>query len=352
MPGKIKAMEFQVRALRLNKLHPLTISRGVSTGSDNLFVFIKDGDHVGVGECAPGTGDDDALAQRARAQFEQVFALDLSDWSPYLVDLTMRRMGLEAPVRAAIDMALWDLTAKRAGLPLHQVLGHPKPIKATSLTVGINTPERTAELTAEIFGELRGKALKLKLGSPRGIRADKASYEAAMEALKPFKAAIRVDANGGWSVEDALEMMPWLAERGCEYVEQPLARGEEDQLPELFRKRPLPIFLDESVRDAADVPALADRCDGVNLKLMKTGGITEAMRLVAVARAHGLQTMIGCMGESSVSIAAGASIGALFDHIDLDSHLNLNPDPAEGLKYVAGVVLPSDRPGHGATVVE
>ncbi len=345
-------MEFQLRTMRLKKLHPLAISRGTSTGSDNIFVFISEGGFTGVGECAPGTGDDDALAERARRQFERVFSFDLSDWSPFLVDLAMRRMEIEAPVRAAVDMALWDLTAKKAGLPLHVVLGHPKPTQATSLTVGINTPERTVQLIQEIFGELRGKALKLKLGSPRGIGADKAAYEAAAGALKPFRAAIRVDANGGWSLEDALEMLPWLADRGCEYVEQPLARGEEHHLPALFRKRPLPIFLDESIRDAADVPPLAGCCDGVNLKLMKTGGITEAMRLVAVAKAHGLQTMIGCMGESSVSIAAGASIGALFDHIDLDSHLNLNPDPAEGLKYVAGVVLPSDRPGHGATVVE
>jgi muconate cycloisomerase len=92
--------------------------------------------------------------------------------------------------------------------------------------------------------------------------------------------------------------------------------------------------------------------DGVNLKLMKCGGLTEALRIVAVARAFGLKTMIGCMGESSVSISAGAAIGALFDHIDLDSHLNLAPDPATGVSLKNGVITPNNHPGHGAQLID
>lgn len=124
-------------------------------------------------------------------------------------------------------------------------------------------------------------------------------------------------------------------------------RGSEDQLSDLFKGRALPIFVDESCRMSSDIPGFADRVDGVNLKLMKCGGITEALRIVATARAFGLQTMIGCMGESSISIAAGASLGALFDYIDLDSHLNLDPDPADGAPFSGGITLPADRPGHG-----
>ena len=101
---------------------------------------------------------------------------------------------------------------------------------------------------------------------------------------------------------------------------------------------------------SVDVPGLADRVDGVNLKLMKCGGVTEALRIVATARAHGLKTMIGCMGESSVAIAAGASLAALFDHIDLDSHLNLDPDPGEGAPFADGATLPENRPGHGGAL--
>ena len=147
-------------------------------------------------------------------------------------------------------------------------------------------------------------------------------------------------------------MMAWLADRGAEYVEQPLKQGQEDALPDLFRHRPLPLFVDESVRVSGDVPALADRVDGVNLKLMKCGGITEALRIVATARACGLKTMIGCMGESSISIAAGASLSELFDHIDLDSHLNLAPDPATGAAMVDGVVLPGAVSGHGGRFLD
>ena len=145
-------------------------------------------------------------------------------------------------------------------------------------------------------------------------------------------------------------MIQWLAERKVDYVEQPLAKGQEAELPRVFENRALPIFVDESVWFSSDVPALADRCDGVNLKLMKCGGLTEALRIVAVARSLGLQTMIGCMSESSVAIAAGAAIGALFDHIDLDSHLNLNPDPASGAPIVDGVIVPTEGPGHGAAL--
>jgi muconate cycloisomerase len=119
----------------------------------------------------------------------------------------------------------------------------------------------------------------------------------------------------------------------------------------LFDRRPLPIFVDESCKFANDIPGFANCVDGVNIKLMKCGGITEALHIAATAKAHSLETMIGCMGESSVSIAAGASIGALMDHIDLDSHLNLNPDPATGVDMINGVVTPRDVPGHGGFLV-
>ena len=145
-------------------------------------------------------------------------------------------------------------------------------------------------------------------------------------------------------------MIAWLADQGVDYVEQPLAEGEEAGLPEVFANRKLPIFVDESCRFASDIPAWATYVDGVNLKLMKCGGITEALRIVATARAHGLLTMIGCMSESSIAIAAGAAMSGLFDYIDLDSHTNLKPDPANGAELIDGIVWPQDRPGHGASM--
>jgi L-alanine-DL-glutamate epimerase-like enolase superfamily enzyme len=145
-------------------------------------------------------------------------------------------------------------------------------------------------------------------------------------------------------------MMQWLADRGVDYIEQPLKVGEESELKQLYNNRPLPIYVDESCRFAENIPLFADYVDGVNMKLMKCGGITEALRIIATARAHGLKTMIGCMSESSVAIAAAAAISGGIDHVDLDSHYNLAPDPANGAPMVDGVTLPTDLPGHGAVL--
>jgi L-alanine-DL-glutamate epimerase-like enolase superfamily enzyme len=341
-------MTVAYQVIRLEKRRPLMISRGLSTGSSNLFVTVSDGAHAGVGECAPGTGDDDTLAGDAVGRLREFEPLLDRGAGPHELWSAMSRAGTEPAAMAALDVALWDLIGQRSGMPLHHVFGLPLPTAPTSVTVGINPPDVVFEQSHEILERTGARFLKVKLGSPEGHEADQAQYLAAKQAADIHRARLRVDANGGWSLSVARHMASWLADHGCGYVEQPLEAGREDELPELVGGSPIPVFLDESVRTSADAARFADRCHGVNVKLMKTGGLTEALRLVAVARAHGLQTMIGCMGESSVAISAAASIGALFDHIDLDSHLNLNPDPAAGARWVDGVVLPSGAPGHGA----
>jgi muconate cycloisomerase len=345
-------MTVAFRRVRLNKRYPLMISRGLSTGSWNLFVTLSDGVYTGIGECAPGTGHDDTLAAEAEGQLRAFEPLLQSGASPHELWAAMQNAGTDPAAMAALDVALWDLIGRRAGLPLHEVLGLPRPTTPTSVTVGINPPDVVFDRADEFLARTGAKLLKVKLGNPEGHEADQEQFLAAKRAADRHGAGLRIDANGGWNLGVAKTMVAWLAERGCDSVEQPLEAGTEDELVELLPVSPLPIFLDESVRTSADAARLADRCHGINLKLMKTGGLTEALRLVAVARAHGLKTMIGCMGESSVAISAGASIGALFDQVDLDSHLNLSPDPAEGARWVDGVVLPSGKPGHGAELIE
>lgn len=335
------------RILELVKRYPLAISRGTMASSENLFVSLSDGTHEGVGELSPATGSE-WTAERGQDQLTAFLTPErLTDPNPHDFYAAMREANIDPPAMAAADVALWDLLAKHAGLPLYRLLGLPRRAEPTSVTIGINPADVTRERVPAILRDSGAKCLKIKLGSPEGREHDKDHFAAAAEAAAPFGARLRVDANGGWTPDEAIEMIAWLEERGVEYVEQPLAQGMEAELPAVFAARKLPIYLDESVRFADSVPAIADRCDGINLKLMKCGGITEAVRIVATARAHRLKTMIGCMSESSIAIAAGASIGALFDQIDLDSQLNLAPDPADGAPIIDGIVLPADRPGHG-----
>lgn len=344
-------MQATFTRLFLSKRYPLRISRGISAGSENLFVAVRFLGQTGLGELAGTTAKDGENCDTGLAELIPFLAsIPAEQQSIQDIWQQAREAGIRPRALAALDMALWDALGKAAKMPLWKIFGLAPRAVPTSLTIGINPPEITRERVPEILQRTKAKFLKVKLGSPDGLEADREHFLAAKQAAAPFGAVIRVDANGGWSLAHALEMQTWLAERGVDYIEQPLVKGAEDQLPELFRKRVLPIYADESCWFAEDVPKLADRVDGINLKLMKCGGLTEALRIVAAARAHGLKTMIGCMGESSVSISAGAALSALFDHIDLDSHLNLTNDPATGAELIDGCVIPNNLPGHGAVI--
>lgn len=341
-------MKVTFRRVWLDKVFPLRISRGLSARSENLYVMIEEDGLVGLGELAGTNVPEGENCDTGLADLERLLASGIAGLAVHEVYRRGWELGIRPRAQAAFDMALWDLLAKRAGLPLYRLLGLPLPTVPTSVTIGIETPEVVRERVPIILRKSGAKHLKVKLGSPDGTEADRAMFEMVREVAAPFGVSLRVDANGGWNLVGARAMCRFLAERGVDYVEQPLPEGAEADLPALFADRPLPIYVDESCRVAADVPALAGRVDGVNLKLMKCGGITEALRLVATARAHGLGTMIGCMGESHVAISAGAALGALFDHIDLDSQLNLANDPTLGAELRAGVVIPPELPGHGA----
>ena len=341
-------MKINYYKVKLKKRFPLAISRGVRYDSENLFIrYEKDG-IIGWGEAAPGETEGASTPEEVQKELEKFVATGIEGES--LQDLYDRSKELKIPpcAYAAIDIALWDWTAKKAGLPLYQILGFQRPHIPTSVTIGINTPDVIKKRIPLLLDGTTVKSLKIKLGSPEGLSADKIMYEQVVESTKDYNVKIRVDANGGWNVKDAKYMMQWLAERGVDYIEQPLKEGEENELEKIYKDRPLPIYLDESCRFSENIPKFASHVDGVNMKLMKCGGITEALRIISTAKAHGLKTMIGCMSESSVSIAAAASLTGEIDHIDLDSHYNLEPDPSSGAPMVDGITLPADIPGHGA----
>ena len=334
--------------VNLKKKFPLQISRGVHDKSQNLFVeILKDG-ITGWGESAPGKTEGAKTAQEVQDHLKRLLDTDIDNLSIHEIYQRGKEMEIPACAQAGIDIALWDWNSKKARLQLKELLGLPSPKTPTSITVGINPPEVVKERVEMILTNTDVKALKVKLGSPEGIEYDKLIYSQVIESTKKSNIAIRVDANGGWSVDEAKLMMKWLAERKAEYIEQPLVEGDEDKLKFLFDGRPLPIFIDESCRFAEDVANHYQYVDGVNLKLMKCGGITEALRILNVAKSHGLKTMIGCMSESSVSISAGAAITGIIDYVDLDSHYNLDPDPSEGPSMLNGITMNSMLPGHGA----
>jgi L-alanine-DL-glutamate epimerase-like enolase superfamily enzyme len=240
--------------------------------------------------------------------------------------------------QAAVDTALHDLAGQRFGAPLYEVLGlDPRTTPETSFTIGLDSPDVVVEKVKEAAAY---PILKVKMGSDD----DRAVLTAVRDSTRQ---RLRVDANEGWTPDGALERLEWLARLGVELVEQPLPEAQIEETRALRRASPLPFYADESVHTAEDIPRLAGAFDGINVKLMKCGGIAEALRMIAVARAHGMKVMLGCMIESSVAITAAAHVSPLVDTADLDGNLLLEEDPFEGVRVEGGRLVLPDAPGLG-----
>lgn len=342
-------MEVQVKIFTVNKRFPLTISRGTTAQTTNIWVIVSQDGIEGWGEASPfGVGNHSQSTDTITDALQQVTPI-LQGFSPLQrqqVEAELIKLQVPSAVRAALDMAMHDWLGKLVGLPLWQLWGLERDrIVPTSVTIGINTPEgaRTRARDWLKFTDIR--VFKVKLGNPDGIDADRKMLLAVKEEAPNLE--FFVDANGGWSLSDAIEMSNWLADLGIKYVEQPLPRGQETSLVKLKQHTSLPIFVDESCFNSADIPLLANYVDGINIKLMKSGGLTEAMRMVHTAKAYGLQVMFGCYSDSSLANTAAAQLAPLADYLDLDSHLNLIDDPFVGASIHQGRVLPNDLPGLG-----
>ena len=342
-------MHSSVEIFTVNKRFPLTISRGTTAQTTNVWLRVEQDGIEGWGEASPfSLGNHQQSTEIIQDALQQV-APELEKFSPLerqQIDLVLSKAQLPSAARAALDVALHDWLGKRVGLPLWQLWGLDRSrIVPTSVTIGINSPEAARARVRDWLEFTDVRVLKVKLGSPGGISADQAMLMAVREeAPDP---ALYVDANGGWNLDEAIAMCNWLASVGVKYVEQPLPRGEEKSLPELKERSPLPIFVDESVLTSYDIPQLAGCVHGINIKLMKAGGLTEVMRMIHTARAYGLQVMFGCYSDSSLANTAAAHLSPLADYLDLDSHLNLIDDPFTGVVLKDGRVLPNDKPGLG-----
>ncbi|MEA5502909.1 dipeptide epimerase [Halotia wernerae UHCC 0503] len=342
-------MQVEVNLFTVNKRFPLTISRGTTAQTTNVWVRILQDGLEGWGEASPfGVGNHSQSTDKIKNCLQQLAPV-LQAFSPLQrqqVEQVLTKQQVPSSVKAALDMAMHDWLGKHVGLPLWQIWGLDRHvIVPTSVTIGINSPAAARARARDWLQFTDVRLFKVKLGSPEGIDADRKMLLAVQEEAKNQE--FFVDANGGWSLADAIEMCNWLADLGIKYVEQPLPRGQEESLAKLKEQSPLPIFVDESCFTSADIPYLANYVDGINIKLMKSGGLTEAMRMVHTARAYGLQIMFGCYSDSVLANTAAAQLAPLADYLDLDSHLNLIDDPFTGALIQQGRVLPNDLPGLG-----
>ncbi len=247
-----------------------------------------------------------------------------------------------APARCAVDLALHDRIGCRSGLPLWRLLGLPRPAPlATCFTIAIDEPE---EMARQAVAASAYETLKIKLGS-----ADDFARLQAIRAARP-DAKLRVDANAGWDVDAAVALARKLEPLDVELIEQPVRKDDFAGMGEVQRATSIPVIADESCQSLADVEALgAAGAAGINLKLMKAGGMTNGAAMARRARELGMRVMLGCMIETSVGVTAMAHLAGLADWLDLDSPLLIANDPFEGLRYDAhGVISLPDRPGIGA----
>jgi L-alanine-DL-glutamate epimerase-like enolase superfamily enzyme len=331
-------VDVAARIVTLDLAETFVISRSARDSEDVVEVTLTCSGVRGHGEAAPIDRYDESH-DSALAYIEEHAALIGDD--PFALEEIMARLpAREYAARAAIDAALHDLEGKLVGRPVYQLLGLPRLGPPTSWTIWLGDPDDMARRTEKVAG--RFKRLKLKLGAGDGRDVDRVRAVHAAAGGTP----LQVDVNEGWSLDEALTALPLLAELGVEYCEQPLPAGDPGG-PQLKAASPIPIYVDEDCHTLADVAACAERAHGINVKLAKSGGIREAIRMVHAARALGLGCMLGCMVESGLGIAAGVHVSSLFDHVDLDGNLLIAHDPWPGVELVCGIQTPAELAGLG-----
>jgi len=333
----------EVKTRRLFLQHTWTISRNSSDYKDNVFVKIEKDGVTGYGEAAPNIRygeDSEKTTDRINNIKDMVEKFDLWQYSE-LKDEIFKSITDQNCARCAVDMALMDWVAKKLQVPLYKFWGLDKSkTPLTSFSIGIDTTEVIKQKVREAE---KYPVLKIKVG--------KENDEEILEAVRSVTdKPIRVDANEGWKTkEKALEKIKWLKTMGVEFIEQPMPSDMIKETRWLRDRVDMPIVADEAVKTAADIPKLSEAYDGINIKLMKAGGVQEAMRMIHLAKALDMKIMLGCMIESSVAISAGAHLSPLVDWADLDGNLLIKDDPFTGAKVEKGKLILSDKPGLGVT---
>ena len=332
-------MEYKIKELRL--VHTWTIARNSSDVKQNVFVRYEKEGTYGIGEAAPNIRYNETPESTIETIEELIPQIIKSDpWQFVDLGYTIKNIVPEqTAAKCALDIAIIDWITKKLRVPLYKYLGLDKnKTPVTTFSIGIDTPEVMQQKIREAE---QYPILKIKLGKDNDEEIINAIREVTDKPL-------RIDANEGWhNKKEALQKIKWLEKMNVEFVEQPMPSSMLEETRWLRDRTNMPIIADEAVKSAADIPKLAEAYDGINIKLMKSGGIQEAMRMIWMARSLGLKIMLGCMIESSCAISAAAHLSPLADYADLDGNLLIANDPFVGATVENGKIILNDRPGLG-----
>ncbi|MCH7407809.1 dipeptide epimerase [Belliella sp. DSM 111904] len=323
--------------------HTFTIAHQSRDIQDTVIVMLEDGGFMGLGETTtnPFYGmTQENICSSLEASKDLVLS---GNWeSPEeLWELCKGVFENNPFAQCALDMAAWDLYSKKKGMKLYEFLKlNPKNIPLTNFTIGIDTVEKMVAKMKEVDWPL----YKIKLGTDHDL-------EIIKELRKHTNAIFRIDANCAWTAEQAILFSEELKMLNVEFMEQPLGKDDLEGMKEVFKYSKLPVIADESCIVASDVKKCHGLFHGINVKLVKAGGITPGLRMIAEAKSLGMKTMVGCMTESSVGITAIAHIAALLDYVDMDGAMLLKDDIARGVVITSNSITFPEGNGIGAELV-
>ncbi len=339
--GDAKKASITYKKIKLELGHTWTISRGSTDYKEDVFVFYEKDGITGIGEAAHMTGAGQN-ADRTISELKKIIPVYV-DSDPFefyeLPDRVNAEIKYISPAKAALDIALFDWLGKKLNIPVHRFFGlDPNKFVHTSFSIGFDKPEIIKQKVREADPY---KILKVKLTNSN-------DQEIISTIRQVTDKPIRVDINEGWTnKEKAIRKIEWLAKQGVELIEQPMPVDMIKETKWLRERSPVPIVADEAINTAKDIPAIAEAYDGINIKLMKSGGILEAFRIAIVAKTFNLDIMIGCMIESSVAISAAVQLQPLARWLDLDGSLLLKNNPYKGAEFRDGHWIMPVSPGIG-----
>jgi L-Ala-D/L-Glu epimerase len=339
------AVKLSTHAFDLPLRHTFTISRESTSVQRTLIVELNDGTHRGFGEATTNSYYGMTL-ENMRAGLERVRGIVESQdhlVPPALWEMVAPQLEDCPFALCALDQAAYDLWGKQQGRPVYELWGlQTDKIPDSNFTIGIDTIETMVAKLQEMPG---WPIYKIKLGTEHDL-------EIVRELRKHTDAVFRVDANCGWDADKAIACSHELKSLNVEFIEQPLPAGDWEGYKRVYAESALPIIADESCITEADVAACQGHFHGINIKLVKCGGLTPARRMIAEARDLGLKVMVGCMTESSVGISAIAQLLPLLDYVDMDGAALLAKDIARGVQVIRGKCHYPSTPGNGVTLLE